>query len=57
MLVATKQDDRIQKHAHLQIYDPVPRKVHEYSLVDGTWVVCNMKVGLENLPLPNAQRL
>lgn len=57
MIVVTHEDECIQKHAHLQIYDPVLRGVRERSWVGGTWLVCSMMAGLEHLPLPNVQRL
>jgi hypothetical protein len=57
MFVATQKDECIQKHAHLQIYNPVHRKVRKRSLVGGTRVMCSMMAGLDHLPLPSVQRL
>ena len=57
MPVATQQDLGNQIYAHHWMYNPIPRKVRGCSLVDGTWVTCSMKAGLEHLPLPNVQRL
>ena len=57
MIVVTHEDECIQKHAHLQIYDPVLRGVRGRSWVGGTWVVCSMMAGLEDLQLPNVLRL
>jgi hypothetical protein len=57
MLVATQQDFYIQTYARHSIYNPIPRKVRECSLVDETWVMCSKTAGLEYLPFPNVQCL
>ena len=57
MPVARQRDLGNQIYAHHWIYNPVPLKVRECSLVDETWVVCSMILGLERLPLPSVQCL
>jgi hypothetical protein len=57
MPVATRQDLCTEKRVHHWIYNPVPRKARERSLVDGTWVMYNMTAALGYLPLPSVQGL
>ena len=57
MPVAAQQDLCTQKYVRRWIYNPIPRKARERSLVDETWVRCSMTAALGYLPSLSVQGL